>query len=301
MEQRREQLRTRSQQWHTQRGMELGELQQNKEDITVFGSYSRSSGNTGTGSVGVTCFGTKYLRACHQSYRKTTKLSERVDLALDSHTMSSNMTNCRSARCYDNEEGDVCYCRYKINTCEAGRTTVVYQQDHRHGFARSRCRSPTDVLPLREYRQDRLLSPGAYERHVMMDGGCSVVIVSPPVQHKERRPRRQEQVRSRDDREASEADRHSDGHTATNSPAPSSVCSPTAEDVSHHNGATEIYDFDDGVASATPLKLQLGDRTQHMSDQHFSDTVTEARLPPSSRSSTLRQPVVESRKHQTPQ
>ncbi|KAG3032450.1 hypothetical protein PC120_g2441 [Phytophthora cactorum] len=256
MEQRREQLRTRSQQWHTQRGMELGELQQNKEDITVFGSYSRSSGNTGTGSVGVTCFGTKYLRACHQSYRKTTKLSERVDLALDSHTMSSNMTNCRS---------------------------------------------PTDVLPLREYRQDRLLSPGAYERHVMMDGGCSVVIVSPPVQHKERRPRRQEQVRSRDDREASEADRHSDGHTATNSPAPSSVCSPTAEDVSHHNGATEIYDFDDGVASATPLKLQLGDRTQHMSDQHFSDTVTEARLPPSSRSSTLRQPVVESRKHQTPQ
>ncbi|KAG6973467.1 hypothetical protein JG687_00000871 [Phytophthora cactorum] len=116
-----------------------------------------------------------------------------------------------------------------------------------------------------------------------------------------RRPRRQEQVRSRDDREASEADRHSDGHTATNSPAPSSVCSPTAEDVSHHNGATEIYDFDDGVASATPLKLQLGDRTQHMSDQHFSDTVTEARLPPSSRSSTLRQPVVESRKHQTPQ
>ncbi|KAG2806638.1 hypothetical protein PC116_g21596 [Phytophthora cactorum] len=129
MEQRREQLRTRSQQWHTQRGMELGELQQNKEDITVFGSYSRSSGNTGTGSVGVTCFGTKYLRACHQSYRKTTKLSERVDLALDSHTMSSIMTNCRSARCYDNEEGDVCYCRYKINTCEAGRTTVVYQQD----------------------------------------------------------------------------------------------------------------------------------------------------------------------------
>ncbi|KAG2969868.1 hypothetical protein PC118_g17201 [Phytophthora cactorum] len=54
MEQRREQLRTRSQQWHTQRGMELGELQQNKEDITVFGSYSRSSGNTGTGSRGVT-------------------------------------------------------------------------------------------------------------------------------------------------------------------------------------------------------------------------------------------------------
>ncbi|KAG2848715.1 hypothetical protein PC113_g17539 [Phytophthora cactorum] len=51
MEQRREQLRTRSQQWHTQRGMELGELQQNKEDITVFGSYSRSSGNTGTGSL----------------------------------------------------------------------------------------------------------------------------------------------------------------------------------------------------------------------------------------------------------
>ncbi|KAG3083066.1 hypothetical protein PI124_g19029 [Phytophthora idaei] len=55
-------------------------------------------------------------------------VSFEIDLALDSHTMSSILTNSRSARCHDNEEGDVCYCRYKINTCEAGRTTLVYQQ-----------------------------------------------------------------------------------------------------------------------------------------------------------------------------
>ncbi|ETN00750.1 hypothetical protein PPTG_24199 [Phytophthora nicotianae INRA-310] len=42
--------------------------------------------------------------------------------------MSSVLTNCRSHRCLANEDGDECYCRYKINTCERGRINVVYNQ-----------------------------------------------------------------------------------------------------------------------------------------------------------------------------
>jgi hypothetical protein len=42
--------------------------------------------------------------------------------------MSSIMTNSRSVRCLENETGDKCFCRYKIDTCEAGSTTVIFQQ-----------------------------------------------------------------------------------------------------------------------------------------------------------------------------
>ncbi|KAF4144471.1 hypothetical protein GN958_ATG06319 [Phytophthora infestans] len=51
-----------------------------------------------------------------------------MDAAFDHHTMSSVLTNCRSHRCLANEDGDDCYCRYKISTCDRGRMSVVYQQ-----------------------------------------------------------------------------------------------------------------------------------------------------------------------------
>jgi hypothetical protein len=54
--------------------------------------------------------------------------NEEIDLALSRHSMRSVLTACRSERYQMSDSDEVCMCRYKVNTCCAGRTTVVHQQ-----------------------------------------------------------------------------------------------------------------------------------------------------------------------------
>ncbi|OWY95466.1 hypothetical protein PHMEG_00034521 [Phytophthora megakarya] len=51
-----------------------------------------------------------------------------INLHLTTHIMGSILTKCPSQRCRANEDGESCWCRYKINTCKVNKTTVVYQQ-----------------------------------------------------------------------------------------------------------------------------------------------------------------------------
>ncbi|KAE9018371.1 hypothetical protein PR002_g13122 [Phytophthora rubi] len=51
-----------------------------------------------------------------------------IDLQLTTHYMGSILTLCRSERCRTTADGEDCWCRYKINTCEDGNTTIVFQQ-----------------------------------------------------------------------------------------------------------------------------------------------------------------------------
>ncbi|ETI35104.1 hypothetical protein F443_18507 [Phytophthora nicotianae P1569] len=70
----------------------------------------------------------EYLNTLHRyATEKNNKDVQDVDAAFDYHTMRSVLTNCRPHRCLANNDGDDCYCRYNINTCERGRISVVYK------------------------------------------------------------------------------------------------------------------------------------------------------------------------------